>query len=70
MKKMLTGLAVFLLASVNGLSAVETAPVIDRETLDMWSKPYRGWHYWPDHVIASDPRIPGSEKFKNTDDAE
>ena len=57
-----------LLASVNGLSAVETAaPGIDREILDKWSALYWGWHYWPDHVIASDPKIPGSENFKHTD---
>lgn len=40
---------------------------IDRETLDRWSALYRGWHYWPDHVISSKPNIPGYEKFENTD---
>ena len=40
---------------------------IDRQTLDKWSAPYRGWHYHPDHVIGADPKIPGHEKFRNTD---
>jgi predicted GH43/DUF377 family glycosyl hydrolase len=28
---------------------------IDRALLDAWSAPYRGWHYYPDHVIAPHP---------------
>jgi predicted GH43/DUF377 family glycosyl hydrolase len=40
---------------------------IDRATLDAWSAPYRGWHYWPDHVIPARPNIPGYEEFENTD---
>jgi hypothetical protein len=40
---------------------------LDRQTIDTWSAPYRGWHYWPDHVIAAQPKIPGHEKFVNTD---
>lgn len=40
---------------------------IDRQTLDLWSAPYRGWYYYPDHVIPSQPRIPGFEDFRNTD---
>ena len=58
-----------LLAALTTLHAAETtaAQPIDRETLDKWSAPYRGWHYQPDHVISADPRIPGHEDFKNTD---
>lgn len=41
--------------------------VIDRETLDQWAAPYRGWHYWPHHVIPAEPKIPGYEDFVNTD---
>jgi hypothetical protein len=67
MKTILASLTVLLLANLDGLSAVETVPAIDRETLDQWSATYRGWYYWPDHVIASDPKISGYEKFKNTD---
>ena len=40
---------------------------IDRATLDQWSAPYRDWYYYPDHVIGSDPAIPGYEAFDNTD---
>jgi beta-xylosidase len=62
-------LAVLLLALFTALHAAETTPVqhIDRATLDKWSASYRGWHYWPDHVIPSDPKIPGYEAFKNPD---
>lgn len=62
-------LAALLLAALTTLHAAETtaAQPIDRETLDKWSAPYRGWHYQPDHVIPSDPKIPGYENFKNTD---
>jgi hypothetical protein len=49
--------------------AAETTrpPSIDRETLDQWTAPYRGWHYHPEHVIPAQPNIPGYEKFNNTD---
>ena len=60
-----------LLAALGNTPAAETTPApvpdIDRATLDAWSAPYRQWHYWPDHVIAAEPNIPGHEKFKNTD---
>jgi len=47
--------------------AAESQTAIDRPTLDRWSAPYRNWHYWPDHVIPADPKIPGYAEFKNTD---
>ncbi|MCA9416018.1 MAG: hypothetical protein KC917_07100, partial [Candidatus Omnitrophica bacterium] len=47
--------------------AVPANEAIDQQTLDRWAEPYRGWHYWPDHVIPSDPNIPGHEEFHNTD---
>ncbi len=40
---------------------------IDAATLDLWSAPYRGWHYHPDHVIPAAPNIPGHEGFRNPD---
>ena len=40
---------------------------IDRSTLDEWSAPYRNWYYHPEHVIASDPKIEGYEKFASVD---
>jgi hypothetical protein len=49
-----------------GLS-VSGAAAIDQATLDQWSAPFRGWHYWPEHVIASEPKIPGHEDFHSTD---
>jgi hypothetical protein len=69
MKKRLAGCACLLLASQGVLHAAETivTPDLDRETLDQWSAPYRGWHYWPGHVIPAEPKIPGHEKFRNTD---
>jgi hypothetical protein len=61
------------LSSVFGLSAMvlQSAAAanfdIDRETLDKWTAPYRGWHYQADHVIPAEPNIPGYEQFKNAD---
>ena len=40
---------------------------IDQATLDLWSAPYRGWHYYADPVIPSDLKIPGYEKFHSFD---
>ena len=50
--------------------AAETArpPSIDRETLDQWTAPYRGWHYHPEHVIPAQPNIPGYEGVASSDD--
>jgi len=61
--------AVLLGGSLATLPAADTKPgaPIDSETLDKWSAPYRGWHYWPDHIIPAEPKIPGHEKFHNTD---
>lgn len=56
-----------LIASL-GMAKAESADTsIDRETLDRWAAPFRGWHYWPDHIISAEPRIPGHEAFRNTD---
>ena len=40
---------------------------IDSETMENWAAPYRGWQYYPDHVIPASPNIPGFEKVKATD---
>ena len=56
-----------LLCACDALGGQHAAKAIDRATLDAWAKPYRGWHYWPDHVIPAEPKIPGYEAFKNTD---
>ncbi len=43
------------------------AAAIGSSLLKQWSAPYRHWHYYPDHVIAAEPKIKGCEQFKNTD---
>jgi hypothetical protein len=45
----------------------DKAASIDQATLDAWSAPYRGWHYWAEPIIPSDIKIPGHEKFENFD---
>jgi predicted GH43/DUF377 family glycosyl hydrolase len=62
-------LTFWLLVSLGTLLVAGTSAGqdIDRETLDKWSAPYRGWHYWPESVIAAEPKIPGHESFRNTD---
>ena len=40
---------------------------IDGDTLKEWSSPYRGWHYYPDHVIPTKPGIEGHEDVQVTD---
>jgi len=32
---------------------------IDRETVNAWSRPYRGWYYHSNHVIPAQPNIQG-----------
>lgn len=55
------------LAAGLALAGEPAAEPIDRATLDRWSAPYRGWHYWPQHVIPAAPQIPGYEAFGSTD---
>ncbi|MCA9440181.1 MAG: hypothetical protein KC964_05185 [Candidatus Omnitrophica bacterium] len=70
-KPILLGLSLGILLVAASSPAQEDAvpanAAIDQQTLDRWTEPYRGWHYWPDHVIPSDPKIPGHEEFHNTD---
>lgn len=40
---------------------------IDRVTMDSWSAPYRGWHYFAKPVIPADHKIQGYEKLGNFD---
>ncbi len=37
------------------------------KTLAAWSAPYRGWHYYPEHVIPEQPEIRGHEDVIMTD---
>lgn len=57
-------LSVLVFLTLGG--ALDTSP-IDAETLDRWSAPYRGWHYYPRHVIPPRPGIPGQEKIEAVD---
>lgn len=60
-------LAAWLPLAVGHAAEPSGAPEIDRETLDRWAAPFRGWHYWPEHVIPAQPRIPDHEAFEHTD---
>ncbi len=40
---------------------------ITPDMLREWSTPYRGWHYYPDHVIPGKPDIKGFEGVHATD---
>jgi hypothetical protein len=66
---LVTCAATMLLVPLAAAHAAATTrpPSIDRETLDRWTAPYRGWHYQPEHVIPAQPNIPSYEKFNNTD---
>lgn len=56
-----------LAAAAGAVFAVTPPARIDAHTLDRWSDRYRGWRHWHDHVIASQPAIPGHEDFHSTD---
>jgi predicted GH43/DUF377 family glycosyl hydrolase len=43
------------------------ASTISTTTVKQWSAPYRGWHYYPDHVISAKPNIKGFEKVHMVD---
>lgn len=40
---------------------------IDKETLAVWSEPYRKWHYHPEHLIPEKPEIEGHEDVRAID---
>lgn len=46
-------------------SEVETMK-IDEETMKKWQAPYRGWHYYPDHVVPAKRGIKGFEGVVST----
>lgn len=50
-------------------TAADQPPVasIDRPTLDRWSAPYRGWHYWPEHVVPARPTVGSVANLLGTD---
>jgi hypothetical protein len=63
-------LLVLLLAPLisTAVLAVASASIdIDGATLDLWAAPYRGWHYWPDHVVPARPEIGSITNLLGTD---
>lgn len=40
---------------------------ISPATVKQWSQKFRGWHYWPDHVIPANPKIDGFANILGTD---
>ena len=48
-------------------AASTNAAGLDSATLDRWAAPYRGWHYWPDHVIPARPVIGTVTNLLGTD---
>jgi predicted GH43/DUF377 family glycosyl hydrolase len=56
---------VMWILSAGAVGAAEVP--LDQATLARWSAPYRGWHYWAEPVVASEPKIPGHEAFRNPD---
>ena len=45
---------------------MKNTTMIDTDIIKQWSAAYRGWHYYPDHVIPATPRIKGFEKVHMT----
>ena len=61
---------VLLLAPLISTAVLAAAPGssdIDSATLDLWAAPYRGWHYWPDHVVPARPEIGSITNLLGTD---
>lgn len=51
-----SGLYTFTVTGADQKSGVITpATEIDMATLDLWSQPYRNWHYYPEYVIPPSP---------------
>ncbi len=62
------GILSMILACVPvSIQSAEKSTTIAAETVKMWSAPYRGWHYYPDHVIPAKPNIKGFENVQKTD---
>jgi hypothetical protein len=58
-------------ALLGGLTILAAPPpdaeAIPTQTIEQWAAPYLNWHYWPDHVLTAEPKVPGHEEFRNTD---
>jgi len=40
---------------------------INLDTVKKWSAPFRGWYYYPEHVISANPGIEGFNEIQKTD---
>ena len=61
---------ILVLVMFIGLSPFHHAVKAESVTLDQareWSENFRGWYYWPDHVVSPSPGIDGYEKVHMTD---
>ena len=53
--------------SPKAADAPAPAGAVDAATVDRWAGKFRGWHYWPDHVIPASPAIEGFSGILGTD---
>jgi hypothetical protein len=62
-------LTAVLIGGFIGIAAMQTAraQTLDAATLAAWSAPFRGWSYWPDHVVPAHPEVPGFDDIEATD---
>lgn len=60
-------LAVRAAAETSATHAANISSVIDSVTISNWAAPYRGWSYWPTHVIPNSPPLPGATNILGTD---
>ena len=67
MNRLFVSAAVALMTMVGAFASASENQGIDTATVKKWSAPYRGWHYYPDHVIPAQPNVKGYEKVKATD---
>jgi beta-xylosidase len=65
--KMLSALLCLITVVLLAAARAGAEGSIDEATVKAWSAELRGWHYWPDHVIGSEPNIPGFPELHMTD---
>jgi hypothetical protein len=66
--RMAFALAISLLLVSAVMAQIGEKPAaMDTKTVRQWSVPYRGWHYYPDHVIPGKPNIKEYEAVQMTD---
>jgi predicted GH43/DUF377 family glycosyl hydrolase len=60
-------ISVILTGGILVARGAEGSKTIGADAVKRWSAPYRGWHYYPDHVIPAKPNIKGYEDVHMTD---